>query len=85
MIVDPITTPQGYKRLKMDVPFFACGYIQGTTDILKMTWEYEPVQPPNSIDGPSILDGFASDDWDEFDQEITNRGLTRPPYEPPNE
>jgi len=81
MIVNPTVTTDNYKKLKMEVPFWACGYLEGTTEILKITPQDNPVQPPNSINGPINLDGFACDDWDDFNTEIDNRGLARPPEE----
>ena len=77
MIINPILI-NGFKRLKMDEPFFCCGYVEGTSQILLMNTEATPINPPNHVDGNIMLDGFASNIWEEFMQEVNNRGLILP-------
>ena len=81
MIQNPIEITEGgktFKRLTMSNDFWAVGYPIGSKDIYEMSYEDSPTKGGNVIDGPTSLDGFASDDWDEFNQEIDKRGLIRP-------
>ena len=49
---------------------------EGTKEILLINSEDEPTGANEHIS--SMLDGFGSDEWAEFNEEIDNRGLIRP-------
>jgi hypothetical protein len=82
-IYEPKTTASGYKRFE-NIPgaYYCCGWITGTTEVIKITTQSEPIIPPTYPSGPLALEGFAmdaSDGFTAFLDEIDNRGLTVDP------
>lgn len=79
MIIEPTQITVGdrtFNDLTHIEPFWACGYVEGTKEILLINSEDEPTGANEHIS--SMLDGFGSDEWAEFNEEIDNRGLIRP-------
>ena len=76
MIIEPTQiTEYGvtFNELIYVSDFWACGYILGSTQILLITSETEPMPAGSKI--YSLLTGFASDSYEGLLAEIANRGL----------
>ena len=79
MIIEPIVITENgvtFNSLTYHLPYYAVGYESDSLIIKLMTDEENP-QLANSKT-QSLLEGFGSDNWIEFNEEIVNRGLIFP-------